>query len=688
MKYIFLLMCSFAWAQQTNFVDFTTANAELTINAENKSVAGTLTYTFDVLKETDTIAIDAQNMTFDEVLLDKKSVPFQNTKKALLLVSNFKKGNYTLSFNYQCSPKQALYFVGSTALDNLQIWTQGQGKYTSHWFPSFDDVNEKVVFNLAVQFDKDYIIISNGILKEKIVADNKATCKYKMTKPMSSYLLMLAIGKFDKRIEFSKSKVPLHTYLDPSDSARFDWTYRYNKQLFDALEKLIGVPYPWEVYQQVPVRDFLYAGMENTTATIFNSRYVVDEVGFNDRSYTNVNAHELAHQWFGNLITAKSSTHHWLQEGFATYFALLAERELYGDDYFSFKLYESAQQLKFASRTDAIPVLNAKASSLTFYQKGAWALFVLHQDIGDEAFKKVIRNYLCKHAFQTVDTDDFFAEVIKVSSYDVKNFSKIWLESTAFDTPKSNELLSKNRMIQSLLEVEHLKKVGWDQKFDSMLKIMDSQVYYPVKEAVLKQLKNEKWERQSIFFTKALQSNDLQLRQVVAQLLPQFPASFREQYETLLQDASYQTQEIALLTLCDLFPENRAKYLDQSRNWVGFNDYNLRVLWLSLAITTPNYLNDIDTAVKELKSYASAKYEANIRLNALEKLIAFELIDEVVLRELVQATTHHMWQFSKFGRDSIRLLLKNEQWRNVFIALEPNLEVNEKAQLNRLLKEL
>ena len=94
-------MCSFAWAQQTNFVDFTTANAELTINAENKSVAGTVTYTFDVLKETDTIAIDAQNMTFEEVLLNKKSVPFQNTKKALLLVSNFKKGNYTLSFNYQ-----------------------------------------------------------------------------------------------------------------------------------------------------------------------------------------------------------------------------------------------------------------------------------------------------------------------------------------------------------------------------------------------------------------------------------------------------------------------------------------------------------------------------------------------------------------------------------------------------------
>jgi aminopeptidase N len=114
------------------------------------------------------------------------------------------------------------------------------------------------------------------------------------------------------------------------------------------------------IYKQAPVRDFLYAGMENTSATLFNTRYVVDSTGFEDRSYTNVNAHELAHQWFGNLVTAESGKHHWLQEGFATYYALLAEKEIYGEDHFYSKLYESASQLKFASRTDTIPVLNAK----------------------------------------------------------------------------------------------------------------------------------------------------------------------------------------------------------------------------------------------------------------------------------------------------------------------------------------
>jgi aminopeptidase N len=92
---------------------------------------------------------------------------------------------------------------------------------------------------------------------------------------------------------------------------------------------------------------------------------MVDSTGFEDRNYTNVNAHELAHQWF--IVTAQSGKHHWLQEGFATYYAALAEREIYGDDYFYSKLYETAQQIKYASRTDTIPVLK---SSLSFIKRG------------------------------------------------------------------------------------------------------------------------------------------------------------------------------------------------------------------------------------------------------------------------------------------------------------------------------
>ena len=135
---------------------------------------------------------------------------------------------------------------------------------------------------------------------------------------MSSYLVMLAIGNFLHKTEKSASGIPLENYYKPVDEDKYQYTYKHSTEIFNFLEKEIGVKYPWKVYRQVPVEDFLYAGMENTSSTIFAQDYVVDESGFNDRNYLNVNAHELAHQWFGDLVTAKSGKHHWLQEGFAT----------------------------------------------------------------------------------------------------------------------------------------------------------------------------------------------------------------------------------------------------------------------------------------------------------------------------------------------------------------------------------
>ncbi|HRL71119.1 MAG: M1 family metallopeptidase [Flavobacterium sp.] len=687
MKYLFFLIFTFTFAQQTKFVDFKTVLGKIQINPTERAVSGDVFYNFEVLKSIDTIKIDAQNMDFSDLTLNGKKVKFVNTKKQLQIIFPFKKGKNTLTFQYLAKPKQTMYFIGSEVNDNLQIWTQGQGKYTSHWFPSFDDVNEKVVFNLNIAYHKDYQVISNGILKSKSELDELSVWHYQMQKPMSSYLLMLAIGKFEKNSQKAKSGISLEMYFEPKDKAKFEPTYRDSKTMFDFLEKEIGVKYPWQIYRQAPVRDFLYAGMENTSATLFSTRYVVDSIGFIDRGYANVNAHELAHQWFGNLVTAESSTHHWLQEGFATYYALLAEKEIYGEDYFYSKLYESAQQLKYASRTDTIPLLNAKASSLTFYQKGAWALFVLHEEIGDKAFKKAVKSYLKKHAFQSVTTVDFFTEIKKVSDYDVHNFSKVWLENTAFNTQQVNSLLLKNKSIQVLFEVEKLKSKPLFDKKDFLEKTLLSKVHFLVKEVVLNQMKNEKWEDKKRLFTLALETKNVQLRQTVAALLNSIPASFRTEYETLLDDKSYQTQEIALYNLWNNFPEQRIAYLEKSKKWMGFNDYNLRTLWLTLALSTPNYAIDKVALANELIPYSSINYEANTRQNALEKLLAFKIINDRVLENLVQATTHHMWQFTKFGRDNIRKLLKNPEMRVSLERILPNLNEAEQFQLNRLLKE-
>ena len=687
MKYLFLFISSFIFAQQLQSVDFKDASGQLFINPVEKSIAGKVTYNFSVLQPLDTIMIDAQNMKFSEVTLNDKPITFATNGKQLLLIHSFKKGKNTIRFTYDAQPKQAMYFIGSEANNNLQIWTQGQGKYTSYWFPSFDDVNEKVVFNLEIVFDKNYQVIANGTLKKQITTSHKTHWHYYMQKPMSSYLLMLAVGKFSKKIAQSKSKVPLEWYYEPKDEARFEPTYRHSETIFNFLEKEIGVRYPWDIYRQIPVRDFLYAGMENTTATTFSSRYLVDSIGFQDRKYTNVNAHELAHHWFGNLITAKNSQHHWLQEGFATYYALLAEKEIYGDDYFYSYLYEKAQQLKFASRADTIPVLNAKASFLSFYEKGAWALFVLHERIGDKAFRRVVKNYLKQYAFKTVTTKDFFAEVNKVSPLDWATFSKIWLEDYKFNTLEANELLAKNRSIKTQLEVDGYKNKPLVEKKDFFLKVLQSDVYFTVKESVILQLRNENYQEIKQLIAVAMASKNISIRQKIANLFQKIPLEFKADYETLLTDESYQTQEMALFHLWNSFENNRFDYLDKTKNWIGFNDYNLRVLWLALALNTPNYTPNSELLTNELINYSSANFEASTRQNALETVIEFKILTPEVLKNLVNATTHYMWQFSKFAKERIRFLLKKDNVRLLFEQLLKELPNNEKENLTRLLHE-
>ena len=416
----FILFSFFAFGQQTEKVDFISCDAFLTLHSLNKSISGKVHYEFDLKNSYDTIKIDAINMKIKEVFINDKKVDFKNSGKTLDLFEGYKKGQNHLTFKYEASPKQALYFNGED--DNLQIWTQGQGKYTSHWLPSFNDVKEKVIFNVSVSFNDFYDFFSNGKLKKSILTETTKIKYFEMQKPMSSYLVMLAVGNFVKQSLTSKSGTLLEFYLDKKDSLKFEPTYRYSKQIFDFLEEEIGVKYPWEVYRQVPVRDFLYAGMENTTSTIFSQDFVVDDIGFNDRNYLNVNAHELAHQWFGNLITAKESNHHWLQEGFATYYALLAEKELFGEDYFNHQLYLNALELRENAKHDTIPILNEKASSLTFYKKGAWALHVLRTTIGEEKFKKAVQSYLKKYSYKNVNTDDFLNEIKKVSNFNVDNF--------------------------------------------------------------------------------------------------------------------------------------------------------------------------------------------------------------------------------------------------------------------------
>ena len=684
------------FAQNKPAVDFKTVSASIEINPVKRNVVGNGSYIFEVSnKKIDTIRIDAQKMEFSEVKINGRSVKFKNSNKQLLLYDGFRKGENTLTFHYEAFPTQAMYFVNWDFTDEIdtpeevqgQIWTQGQGKYTNHWLPSFDDVNEKAIFNLDVTFQKSFEVVANGTLFAKNLIGDNYVWQYRMKQQMSSYLVMLAIGHFEKKMTNSTSGVPLYYYYEAEDKNRYEPTYRYSKEMFDFLENEIGVKYPWEVYRQIPVRDFLYGGMENTTATIFSRDFVVDSIGFNDRNYINVNAHELAHQWFGDLVTAKSGKDHWLQEGFATYYALLAEQKVLGDDHFYNKLFNMAQQLQSASKTDTVPLWNEKASSLSFYQKGAWALHDIRHQIGKEKFNLAIKNYLEKYAFQNVTTDDLLTEITAVAKFDAAAFKKKWLEKSGFPLADAEAILVKESdLIKAYIELRS-HPLSLEKDSDQILKMIKGTSYYPIKELLLYQMLEKPFEAKQPILLAALNTNDLHVRQVVASTVETIPESFRKQYETLLNDKSYETQEIALFNLWKIFPEQRQRYIEISKSWVGFQDKNLKMLHLSLAYNTTEDKAEKFKIYRELLSYTGTNYDSGLQQNALAKLISLDLKTEDVLRSLAYGMGNHRWQFVKFCKDNLRTLLKEKKYRDVLIKIRAELPIREKTQLQRLLEE-
>lgn len=696
LRLLFLLLSPILLAQQGPKVDFITVNAAIEINPVKRNVVGKCSYIFEVNdKKIDTIHIDAQKMDFSDVRINGSIVKFGNNKKQLLLYDGFRKGKNTLSFNYEAFPTQTMYFVNwDFNNENVkpeeiqgQIWTQGQGKYTSHWLPSFDDVNEKAIFNLDIAFEKSFEVVSNGTLANKTPIGENNLWQFRMKQPMSSYLVMVAIGHFDKKQTNATSGIPLYFYYEPEDASRTETTYRYSKEIFDFFENEIGVPFPWEVYRQIPVRDFLYAGMENTAATIFSRDFVVDPIGFNDRNYINVNAHELAHQWFGDMVTAHSGKDHWLQEGFATYYALLAEQQVFGDDYFYNKLFNTAQQLKAASKTDLVPLLDEKASSLTFYQKGAWALHVIRSEIGKEKFNLAVKNYLIKHAFQNVVTDDFLKEIAAVSSFDTVDFRTKWLEANGFPIDEAEQLLLKQHKLIAEYVALREHPLNIQTQKSEMLALMTSDAYYPIKELLLYQIVGQPFEEKQPILVAALETNNLQVRQAVAATVETIPENFRLAYESLLNDQSYETQEIALFNLWKIFPEHRKRYVALSKDWIGFQDKNLKLMHLSLAFNTTEDQKERLKIYQELLSYTGTNYDSGLQQRALEKLLNLDIKSEEVLRSLAYGTANHRWQFVKFSKDNIRILLKEKKYRDIFIKIRSGLPIREKTQLQRLLAE-
>ena len=674
-------------------VDFKNLEAEISIFPKEKKVKGKMLFLFEILTATDSIFIDAKNMHFEKVLLNNSPVKIYNDSTRLWLIADFKPSQKnTLDFTYSVKPKQTMYFINWRFADKLnitkQVWTQGQGKYTSYWLPSFDDMREKAVFNLKINFNSGYEVIANGKLKVKTAINDSITqWEFGMLKPMSSYLVAVAAGKFHQKDLESASGIPISLYYQPEDEEKFEPTYRYSKEIFDFFESEIGVPYPWQNYKEIPVQDFLYSGMENTGTTIFSNSLMVDSVAFNDRNYFDVNAHELAHQWFGDLVTENSGQHHWLQEGFSTYYAMLAEKELFGEDYYYWKLYESAEQLKeLSDKGKGESLLTPNSSSLTYYQKGAWALHILREQVGNDAFELAVKNYVEQYAFKTVTTEDFLAEVEKTSNQDLTEFVNDWLKQSAFQGTEALNSLKRSNFIINYMEVAALRRIPFQDKTGLLNRALEFPVNDYIGQEAVFQLEGEIGPEAIKLYKKAFESGNLYVRQAISQSLDPIASELKWDFVGLLEDESYLTIENTLLKLWLQFPEETGKWLEKTKNIEGFSNKNVRMLWLTINLVSPEIDPEKTSEYYEELSGYTREYNAfEIRQNAFGYLYQLNAFSEQNLIDLLNSGQHHTYRFRDFSRKLLDRLLENEEYREKYVVLLKQLSGEDREFLNNRL---
>jgi aminopeptidase N len=312
-------------ATPDRIIDITHIEARLNINPYDSLVTGQVKFIFRPLRsQTDSIFFWAPDIVFAEVSIPGVEINYLKKGDNLLIFMQsdeklVKEKTYEIIMNYTSRPKYDLFFIGwnePAVRDNKQVWAHRP----FHWLPYYGD---RLTTDFYITFDKRYVVMTNGV-RESItdnIREGTRTWHYKMHKEHPFFSTCLVIGDYQFLEMETKDGLPLELWYYSGQEDHAEPTYRYTKEMFDFFNEEFGMDYPYELYREAPVEDYLYGAMETTTSTVFGDYLAVDERAFDGRNYVNVNAHELAHQWYGNCLSHQKNCDVWLTESFATYYA-------------------------------------------------------------------------------------------------------------------------------------------------------------------------------------------------------------------------------------------------------------------------------------------------------------------------------------------------------------------------------
>ncbi|HSC88025.1 MAG TPA: M1 family aminopeptidase [Polyangiaceae bacterium] len=377
----------------------------------------------------------------ERLLSDKGGYAYDGETLTVTIPEELLRG--TLSVRYRAEPRVGLYFLAPDAEVKdrpRQVWSQCQDEDGRHWFPCLDKPHVKMTTEVRVRVPAGMTALSNGAL---IASDTPKQGEnwmfhYRLDVPHPSYLVTLVVGEFDEWLETatlpSGREVPLR-YLVPvgrkSDGKR---AFAGTAEMLRLFSERIGVEYPWESYAQVVVSDFIFGGMENTTATTMYEHILLDKTAALDIESHDLVAHELAHQWFGDLVTCRDWSHAWLNEGFATFMELIErEARLGRDEYDQGVMVDLDAYLGEANAEYKRPIVSGDYEEPIdlfdrhLYQKGGLVLHMLRRMLGDVCFWSGVRSYLEHHRNGIVETRDLMRALETSSGISLERFFDHWV---------------------------------------------------------------------------------------------------------------------------------------------------------------------------------------------------------------------------------------------------------------------
>lgn len=348
-----------------------------------------------------------------------------------------------VEITYACFPRKGLFFIKpDEAYPNKprQIWSQGENEDAHWWFPCHDVTNQKMTTELLATVKSNYFALSNGelIATRDNPHESTRTYHWSQTQPHPAYLVTVVIGEYERlQDNYDGLPVDYYVYRDRKESARK--LFGNTPRMIHFFEEKFGYAYPYAKYSQILVDDFPFGAMENTSATTMTDRCLLDERAALDLNYDDIVAHELAHQWWGNLVTCKDWSQVWLNESFATYSEYLWREHTRGRDEARFNLFQDFLTYLREDQTGyRRPIIHNRyrfseeMMDRHSYEKGACVLDMLRWVLGDDAFFRSLAHYLNKLEFGIAETNDFKVAIEEATGQNLHWFFEQWLYGAGY----------------------------------------------------------------------------------------------------------------------------------------------------------------------------------------------------------------------------------------------------------------